>query len=136
MRRYHTITQSSPAVNLSVLEFLYMPDSKVTGTPVHPPTLCFGERVPWKTNNRSTDITRNRDSKHTPDFKTASIMSQGPSVALSFFQLADPKSPASFSALTLELILSYNSLRLDKFPKSTFYGECWNVPSLFFFIKN
>lgn len=109
--------------------------SKVRGTPIHPPTLCIGERVPWKTKNRSAAITMSGNSKHTPDFKTASIMFQGFIASLIFFPAGRLQDPCLFSAPTLGLILSYNSLGLDKLFKFTFYGECWNVPSLFYSYK-
>lgn len=120
-----------------MLEFLYMPDNKGTGTPAHLPILCVGERVPWKTKNRSPDITRSGNSKHTPGFKTASNMSQGSTDALIFFffQLADFKSSASFLLQPWDwsfLTIPYDLIKPSKF---TFYGECWNVPSSFYSYK-
>lgn len=65
-------------------------------------SLVVRRKSPSESKKRSANITRSRNSKQKADFKAAAIIFQDSSVALTFFQLADSKSSASFLLQSVE----------------------------------
>lgn len=109
-----------------------MPNSKVTGTPVHP-RLCALEKV--SLGKPRTDLQTSQGAETHARLQDSFYYVPGLYSCLNFFPAGRLQVPCVFSAPTLGLILSYNPLGLDKLSKFTFYGECWNVPSSFYSYK-